>query len=167
MVRRGVESLWFELLVMSLVLLYTLLLSIDLALSPASPSELEWERKLDDVELGFLSAFLLELALRLACSGLSFLRSFINALDALVIVSSLLLLALRDVCHTCAVFQVVRLVRLVRFAVIINKLQSAREAAAVRRKASRTTRILGGGERRTGGRRDQVGRSGERGRPTG
>ncbi|KAL1495753.1 hypothetical protein AB1Y20_016615 [Prymnesium parvum] len=144
-VRHVLETLTFEVVVIVLVLVYALIIFLDLVLDQAPSSSnstlvddddglAAWNSSMRTLDFIFLSIFVLELLFRLFGEGLEFLYEKINAIDAVVVIASLVVVALQDTCRGCRVLQLLRIIRLFRFAVIIGKLQRARDAAALRRK---------------------------------
>ena len=146
-VRLVMDSLQFEILIISLVLVYALVIFIDIAVvTQAVKGSLNssvaannddasaWRDAFHILDLIFLPVFLVELFFRLLGEGIAFLYIPINAIDAVVVVLSLVVVSLEDSCRGCRVLQLLRIIRLFRFAVIIGKLQRSRDAAAMRRK---------------------------------
>ena len=137
-VRRAFDSFACELLVITLVILYALIIFTDLAFTAARDSEApEWDEAMRHCDLVLLSVFMLEICLRLFGFGLDYLRDCINVVDAVVVlVSWVITLLPPSMVKLFAWFRLFRILRLFRFAVIINKLQRSREAAAMMRKRS-------------------------------
>jgi len=151
-VRSVMDSLQFEVLVIILVLVYALIIFIDLAVvtdsvqgddsnSTAVMSDNSLRDAFRILDLIFLPVFVAELFFRLLGEGVAFLHTTINAVDAVVVVLSLVVVALQDSCRGCRVLQLLRIIRLFRFAVIIGKLQRSRDAATMRRKRAMYRRL--------------------------
>ena len=137
-VRRAFDSFACELLVITLVIFYALIIFTDLAYTAARDREApEWDEAMRHCDLVLLSVFMLEICLRLFGFGLDYLRDCINVVDAVVVlVSWVITLLPPSMVKLFAWFRLFRILRLFRFAVIINKLQRSREAAAMMRKRS-------------------------------
>ena len=141
-VRNFMDSLRFEFFIIFLVLVYAIIIFIDLAVDNstsedgnASSTESDSVREVfRTFDLIFLPIFMVELVFRLIGEGMAFLHVAINAIDAVVVVVSLVVVLLEDTCKGCRVLQLLRIIRLFRFAVIIGKLQRSRENAKMRRK---------------------------------
>ena len=135
-VRRAFDSLACELLVITLVVLYALIIFTDLAYTAAREGAApEWDAAMRLCDLVLLSVFVLEIGLRLFGFGLSHLRDCVNAVDAVVVlVSWVIALLPPSMVSLFSWFRLFRILRLFRFAVVINKLQRSREAAAMLRK---------------------------------
>ena len=88
-VRRAFDSLACELLVITLVVLYALIIFADLAYTAAREGAApEWDAAMRLCDLVLLSVFVLEIGLRLFGFGLGHLRDCVHAVDAVVVLVS-------------------------------------------------------------------------------
>ena len=83
----------------------------------------------------FLSIFMIEIFVRLLGYGLSFLRDPIQALDCLVVTLAFIVAVLpaEATAGSGNMINLLRVIRLLRIAVIINRLQRSRDVRAARR----------------------------------
>ena len=149
-VRRILDSLACEFIVISTVVIYAIIIFVDLSLAAAATSveaEIErddeeetenaWESSFHTLDQVFLTVFLLEILLRLFAFGFDFLYDIMNAVDAIVVVVSFVVVMLpREMSTQVKWLKLLHIIRLFRFAIIVNKLQRSREAAALRRKVA-------------------------------
>jgi len=166
-VRDIVSSLWFEGTVLLLVALYSVIIFIDLTLAEgwekvdpplciaSTSSEISSNATLEELcsktegrdflyylDLVFLCIFIGEIAVRLFAVGLAFFKDFIQAADAFIVtVAFVLALIPEDVLTSVDFLSVLRVVRLFRLAVIINKVQRSRDAAIMRSKRAMYKRM--------------------------
>ena len=155
-VRQILDTLLVEMVVTILVLLYMLIMFINLSMGsldveamadvivappppPPAPGADEIpgcmttpiELLFNVLDLIFFTVFLVEILFRLFGFGVNYLRDWINAIDAVVVVVSFVLALVPCIDGP---WGLLRVVRFLRFAVVINKLQRSREAAAMARK---------------------------------
>jgi len=164
--RSTLEALWFEALIMVLVSVYAVIIFIGLARAEganvddwlcytASSSEISSNSTLEKLcskveprdwfytlDLVFLSIFMVEIAVRIFAFGALFFRETIQNIDTVVVVVSFgLALVPQDVMASVNFLGLLRFARFFRLAVIINKLQRSREAAAMRSKRAMYKRM--------------------------
>ena len=165
--RETLSLLSFEILVIFLVLVYAVIIFIDLTTAEswedvddplciaATTREISRNATLtvlcDKVEprdwlytldLVFLSVFLVEISVRIFAFGSSFFFDVMQVIDMVVVtIAFILALIPEDVLTSVSFLSVLRVVRLFRLAVIINKLQRSREAAAMRSKRAMYKRL--------------------------
>ena len=157
--RDTLNTLWFEGIVILLVAVYAVIIFIDLTTAGgtnvdplpciyATPMEIKTNVSLTELcnkipprtwlytlDLVFLSIFLVEIAVRIFGFGKMFFNDFLQVLDMVIVtVAFVLALIPEEVLTSVNFLNVLRVVRLFRLAVIINKLQRSKEAAAMRRK---------------------------------
>ena len=141
-----------EAVVISLVILYAIVIFVDLAYTAAREVEASsgeegktadrWDDAMKNFDLVLLSIFMVEIIMRLFGFRLEYLKDCINATDAVVVVSSWIIVVMPDsLVRGLSWFRLFRIVRLFRFAVIINKLQRSRDAAAMTRKRNMYKKI--------------------------
>ena len=152
------DSFAAEVLVISLVVLYAIIIFADLAYTAAreettvsNSSSVEvvedsaaarWDEAMKNVDIVLLSVFMLEIMLRLFGFGIEYLKDCINAVDAVVVLFSWIIVLLpTSLSAGVSWFRLFRVVRLFRFAVILNKLQRSRDAAAMMRKRNMYRKI--------------------------
>lgn len=158
------DTLWFEVGIIFLVCVYAVILFVDMTVSNSTAIDHADCQAIDDVatviltnasltklcalkeELGvlfwldmiFLIVFLSEIVCRLLGFGLRYLRDPVNTIDAVVVsvafVSNMLDMTSNSSFQGANMLSVLRIVRLFRLAVIINKLERSRQAAAMRSK---------------------------------
>ena len=131
-VRRTLDSFRCEVVVITLVILYAVIIFVDLAYTATlTEGDAGWDDAMRHCDIVLLTIFMVEIILRLFGFGLSYLRDCINAVDAVVVIASWVLTLLPpSMVSVLTWFRVFRVMRLFRFAVIINKLQRSREAAS-------------------------------------
>eukprot|EP00965_Chrysotila_dentata_P006916 225833-Pleurochrysis_carterae.AAC.1 len=130
--RRFLDQLLVEFAVVAIVLVYMVLILTDLMLR-SSESGSSYSNIFKYIDLGFLMFFTLELCVRLYAYGTSFLFSFLNTFDALIVVISLILQIywISDPSGLGAkpgFLSALRMVRLLRLFVVLNKVQNTRSA---------------------------------------
>lgn len=88
------------------------------------------------LDLIFLSIFIFEIMLRLLGYGLSFLRDPLQAIDFVVVTIAFITRVLPDsvMAGSGNMINLLRVIRLFRLAVVLQRLQRSRDAAAMRRK---------------------------------
>ena len=140
-----------EAAVISLVILYAIVIFIDLTYTATRSAKEEgeedktaerWDNSMKNIDLVLLSMFMVEIIMRLFGFGLEYLKDCINATDAVVVVSSWIIVVMPDsLTRGLSWFRLFRIVRLFRFAIILNKLQRSRDAAAMTRKRNMYKKI--------------------------
>ena len=146
------DSFAAEVLVISLVVLYAIIIFADLAYTAAreettvevveDSAAARWDEAMKNVDIVLLSVFMLEIMLRLFGFGIEYLKDCINAVDAVVVLFSWIIVLLpTSLSAGVSWFRLFRVVRLFRFAVILNKLQRSRDAAAMMRKRNMYRKI--------------------------
>ena len=122
-----------------------------------------WDQIFTVVDWGFLTAFVIELILKLFAWGpITYLRNCLDAFDAVVVVISYAFVVvftsgLIDTCSAganaatiAALARLVRLVRIFRLMTVMNKIQKSRASAHVLRKKVRRRARLPRARRRPG-----------------
>ena len=164
-VRDTLDTLWFEAIVILLVAFYAIIIFIDLTLDgekgvdPQECIDYQGDHKANAtlvelcdltverdwlywLDLVFLSIFMVEIAVRVFGFGADFFRDAIQSIDAFVVTLAFAFALIpEDVMASVSFLNVLRVIRLFRLAVIINKLQRSREAAAMRSKVRRRRSI--------------------------
>ena len=163
------DTLWFEAGIIFLVCVYAVILFVDMTFSKSTAVDHAECQAITDTasviltnatltqlcalkdELGvlfwldmiFLIVFLSEILFRLLGFGLRYLRDPVNMIDAIVVsvafVSNMLDMTSNSSFQGANMLSVLRIVRLFRLAVIINKLERSRQAAAMRSKVCAAT----------------------------
>ena len=164
--RELLDTLLFEAVVIALVGLYAIIIFVDLTMANStdvdaavciSAPQDQWRTNqtivdacntieirdwLYFVDLSFLSIFMIEIAVRIFAFDKQFFRDFVQVVDMVVVsVSFVIAVVPEDVLSSVDFLNILRVVRLFRLAVIINKLQRSREAAAMRSKRAMYKRL--------------------------
>jgi len=164
--RELLDTLLFEAVVIALVGLYAIIIFVDLTMANATDVDdaiciaapkCQWRTNqtiidacntieirdwLYFVDLSFLSIFMVEIAVRIFAFDKQFFRDFVQVIDMVVVtVSFVIAVVPEDVLSSVDFLNILRVVRLFRLAVIINKLQRSREAAAMRSKRAMYKRL--------------------------
>ena len=162
-VRETLDTLLFEGLVILLVCIYAVIIFIDLTVAASTGvddplcisstgteissnstlgalcgkvEERDWLYYLD---LTFLSVFMVEIFVRIFGFGQQFFYDAVQVIDMAVVTMAFILAVIpEDIISSVDFLNVLRIIRLFRLAVIINKLQRSREAANMRSKVRAT-----------------------------
>jgi len=130
--RNFLDKLMVEFTVIGIVMVYMMLIFIDLMLNDDENIKAKWNPVFMIIDLAFLCAFTFELSLRLYAYGMVYLRSALSVFDALVVLVSfamqiLVVSSSKGIGNDLTFLSALRMIRLLRLFVILNKVQNTRE----------------------------------------
>ena len=158
------DTIAFEAVVILLVLLYAVVVFVQLTLAgqvqidpvhcyvantthPSYANDCEHsvsstQRFLNQLDLAFLSVFVFELCFRLLGYGIAFLRDGVQFLDTFVVVLAFITALVPSTANSGGNFlNLLRIIRLLRLALIFSRLQRSRDNAAMRSKRAMYRRM--------------------------
>lgn len=168
-IRIVMDTLWFEIVIIVLVLVYAVVLLIDMTISNdadvddpecyaiTNPAHIlltnqSLAEKCDLrgdtgvlywLDFGFLIVFLVEILFRLFAFGYRYVLDPINSIDTAVVTVAFIISLLPDEVFQGANFlNLLRIIRLLRLTVMINRLQRSRDAATMLSKVTRLQHLL-------------------------
>jgi len=145
-VRKFLEKLYVEVVIISVVMLYAIVIFAQLIVSDdeMSPEMLEF---MTTVDIVFLTIFMVEILIKLYAFGMTFVKDAYNLVDAVVVIASFILtiIASSDVggaaSDQASLLRILRLARIFRVILIMNKIQRSRESAHLLRKRAMYRKI--------------------------
>jgi len=131
--RTFLDKLVVEFVVIGIVIVYMMLILVDLMLQDVEGLTDTWGEAFKYMDLCFLLIFTCELFIRLYAFGVRFLYSFLNTFDASIVLVSLALQIYwiadpTGLATKLAFLSILRMVRLMRLFVVMNKVQKTRQA---------------------------------------
>ena len=162
---RIMDTILFEVVVILLVMLYAVVVFVQLTVAgqvgvdpvhcytgntthpdyvkDCEPSVSSTQDFLNTLDLAFLSVFVFEICFRLLGYGIAFLRDGVQLLDTVVVVLAFItaLVPSSAIASGGNFLNLLRIIRLLRLALIFSRLQRSRDAAAMRSKRAMYRRL--------------------------